>query len=766
MTRARNYRNCASLFALAVGMVSFAQTARAEIETVTVTAERRNVDLQKTTLAATVLTADDLSKKSVLGLTSLQYAAPGIQISDYGSANVFNMRGVGREAVDVEIPSGVAIYRDGVPTLAGYFQNEPYYDLDGVEVLRGPQGTLAGQSASGGALFIRTKNPQLGGFSGNIQAGAGEWGEFEAEGAVNIPLGDTAAIRISANHVNRNRWYHLSGTFTGDPATRELDSVRFGIYWQPNSSWEFLAKTDVGDLDFGGNPVSTPGTDLFTIQLDDPMKYEDKSIRQVVDIKYHFADGTTLRSLSGLQTVHTENDLDADGPGPAPSLLIANGGTINPTALNPTGHAGFFSQGNFYFYSEELDLVSPENQRFRWVLGAFAERQVSRIPDWFDHGVEGFTFHGFFGVDTTFPVLTTPWIAHENDLAVFANTEYDLTDQLTLEAGLRASYNQKHSFTDVLLGFGNTPPFIPLELPGDVGHVGKTVGDYLDGKVALQWKPTEDDFVYAEGARGHTVKGVNIFPNGGVHDPYSPMEVWNYEVGWKTTTLDDHMRVQLDGYYETIGNYQAVFGTFTGGLINGSETRNAETRSKIWGLEASGQGQWDDFGLDFGIAYLNSKLGTYTNIINPFGTPPSALGLGDELAHAEAVAFGDAACQTGTDTVTLTGSKAPFSPDVTANVGAQYKIHTGMGVNVTPRADVAYFSDQHADLFKCSLETMKSRTLLNLQLRVDSDDSPWWGSIWATNVTDEKYVAAVQNIPPIIYAGPRRQIGIRIGTDF
>src|SRR5689334_8719220 len=159
-------RNCASLIALVAGVASFAQTAKAEIETVTVTAERRNVDLQKTTLAATVLTADDLSNKSVLGLTSLQYAAPGIQISDYGSANVFNMRGVGREAVDVEIPSGVAIYRDGVPTLAGYFQNEPYYDLEGVEVLRGPQGTLAGQSASGGALFIRTKNPVLGQLGG------------------------------------------------------------------------------------------------------------------------------------------------------------------------------------------------------------------------------------------------------------------------------------------------------------------------------------------------------------------------------------------------------------------------------------------------------------------------------------------------------------------------------------------------------------------------------------------------------------------------
>ena len=161
MRRVRPFLDGVSVLALAASSMVFALPAKAAIETVVVTAERRDVDLQKTTLAATVLNAEDLTKKNVISLTSLQYAAPGITINDYGSANVFNMRGVGREAVDVEIPSGVAIYRDGVPTLAGYFQGEPYYDMAGIEVLRGPQGTFAGQSASGGALFIRTANPSL-----------------------------------------------------------------------------------------------------------------------------------------------------------------------------------------------------------------------------------------------------------------------------------------------------------------------------------------------------------------------------------------------------------------------------------------------------------------------------------------------------------------------------------------------------------------------------------------------------------------------------
>ena len=178
-----------------------------------VTAERRAVDLQKTTLAATVLTGDDMIKKGVYNLTSLQTAAPGLTINDYGSANVFNMRGVGREAVDVEIPSGIAIYRDGVPTLAGYFQNEPYYDLEGVEVLRGPQGTFAGQSASGGALFIRSKSRRSTGFGSYARA------VFRRD---HIPLTDTLAIRVS-NRIQRrlvpfNRLHRPSRTATS--ATR------------------------------------------------------------------------------------------------------------------------------------------------------------------------------------------------------------------------------------------------------------------------------------------------------------------------------------------------------------------------------------------------------------------------------------------------------------------------------------------------------------------------------------------------------------------
>ena len=707
-----------------------AANASNNVEMVVVTAERRTVDLQKTTLAATVLNADDIVKKSVVNLTALQYAAPGITINDYGSANVFNMRGVGREAVDVEIPSGVAIYRDGVPTLAGYFQGEPYFDMAGIEVLRGPQGTFAGQSASGGAVFIRTANPDLNGVSGHVQAGIANYSQHEFEGALNIPLSDTLAMRVSLNHTDRDdTWYHLTGTFTGHPGTRELDDARVSIYWQPNAQWEVLWKNDIGRLDFGGNPVSAPHMPLFTITLNDPMEYLDKSYRSVLDVKYHFSNGLTFRSLSGVQGVSTINNLDANGGLPTP--------------------ASFKSQGNFFFYSQEFNLISPEDQPFRWVLGLFAERQVSRIPSFLNTGEDGFTFTGF-GNGTMFPFFTTPWKQNEDDIAIFGSTQYDFSPTLTLETGLRVSYNQKSSFTQFTFGDGLTIlPVIPFDPAG--GVTAHASGDYVDGKIALQWKPTDDDFAYVQVARGHTVKGINIFPP---HDHYKAVEVWEGEVGWKRTWFEGALRTQFDAYYESIGNYQAVFGTSLGGVPQASETRSAQGRSIIWGLEASGQGNVGNFGYDFGAAYLNSQIGAFPNIANPF------------FGNPDAGALNSTNCNNTVPLITLTGSNAPFSPDLTGNAGVQYAIHTGSGWVITPRGDVSYASSNQANLFKCSLETIKARTLLNLSLRVDSLDSPWWASLWATNVSDERYVAAVQNIPPIYYAGPPLQFGLRVGRSF
>ena len=174
---------CLAVAAALASAAAQAQSTQVEgtqvLEEITVTAQRRVENLQSVPIAATVLTGDMLRNKEVNNIVDLQYAAPGFTVADYGSANVLNIRGIGRSAVDIELPSGVVLYRDGFPTFPGYFQNEPYYDIESIEVLRGPQGTFAGKSAAGGAMMIRTNGPELAETDGNLEA---EIANYEAYG--------------------------------------------------------------------------------------------------------------------------------------------------------------------------------------------------------------------------------------------------------------------------------------------------------------------------------------------------------------------------------------------------------------------------------------------------------------------------------------------------------------------------------------------------------------------------------------------------------
>lgn len=143
------------------------------VELVVVTAERRPTSLQKTSIAASVLSGDDLIKKHVVSLEQLQFTVPSMTVSSSLQGNQFNVRGLGRSGINVQLPSGVQVYRDGVASFPGFFQDEPYYDITSVEVLRGPQGTFSGLNATGGAVYINEKLPDFDSVNGyaSVQGG-------------------------------------------------------------------------------------------------------------------------------------------------------------------------------------------------------------------------------------------------------------------------------------------------------------------------------------------------------------------------------------------------------------------------------------------------------------------------------------------------------------------------------------------------------------------------------------------------------------------
>src|SRR5690606_35742671 len=130
---------------------------------VVVTAERRTTNLQQTPIAASVFSGEQLEDKGVTIIETLQFSMPSVTVQNSGQGNSFNIRGIGKTENSSSIGVGVITYRDGVASFPAYLQNEPFYDIASLELLRGPQGTFAGQNATGGAVFITQRNPDLSG---------------------------------------------------------------------------------------------------------------------------------------------------------------------------------------------------------------------------------------------------------------------------------------------------------------------------------------------------------------------------------------------------------------------------------------------------------------------------------------------------------------------------------------------------------------------------------------------------------------------------
>jgi iron complex outermembrane receptor protein len=722
---------CAASTILLIHPLAFAQSGDREqnapvLEELVVTATRRSSDLQTTAAAATVLTGDLMEKKGVYDLPQLQFVSPSISIGDYGSANTFNMRGIGRSQVDIEIPAGIQLYRDKVPMFAGYFQNEPYFDMAGVEVLRGPQGTLAGKSAAGGAVFFRTQDARLDVHEGFLQAGGGNYDAWSLTGMVNIPVGDTLAVRLAAAHSERDHWFEsITGEYSGDPDTRDLNAVRLSVTWEPTDRFVGKLKIDLNHLDFGGNATTDFGEDPLrpTACCGVDFEYVDRAVRAIVDVEYAFDNGLTLTSVTGYQFSDTVNNR-------------SNNSGIGRFDLDPVADAeiGFLSQGDFTLYSQEFNLLSAEDQRLRWVTGVFYQRTESVIPS---YPTNGFNLT-LLGLGAVYPFIYSPWNNYEDDVSAFGSLSYDLTDDLELEIGARVSHYERSQRVEFHVSADNgftLPPLVSL------GEDRKSVSERsLDFKVGLNWHVQTDHFLYAFVARGHTVGGIGLGPP---WPKFDPVEVYDFEGGWKGGWLDGRLQTQIGAYYQTLEDFQGVFASPNDVL--GSTIRNAEGTSNIYGIEVSAQAQFARLAFDFAGSWNVTELGSFGDVVIP----------NQLLQWFPGAVAGDS--------VNLSNRESPYSPEFTVSVGAEYAMQLG-NTMITPRIDFAYIDDQKDGLYDIPILALESRKLVNIQ--IGFEHGPWYGRAFVDNVFDHTYVGGIQALGQLRYLGAPRMYGFSIGRHF
>lgn len=687
----------------------------AQLEEVVVTAERRTTNLQTTPIAASVFTGEQLADKGVTNIETLQFSMPSVTVQNSGQGNSFNIRGIGKTENSSSVGVGVITYRDGVAVFPAYFQNEPFFDIASVEVLRGPQGTFAGQNATGGAVFITQRNPDFDGLGGYVTAQYGNYDDVRLQGAINLPLGDTLAARLAFNSENRDSFYSVQGAPThGEPGVLDTKSVRGSLLWEPTEQLRVLLKSDYTLHDMGGYPASPIGSalPLHVIETNGPYAAKDETARTVLNVSYAFANGVTLRSISGAQFGTTMVRSDLDG-----------------TAALPFS---FYDEVEQRLLSQEFTLVSPDEGRLRWVLGAYYQHDLITFPPG--------QFVTTQYVSASLPILYDTLLEGRNPkttTAGFGQISYDLTEALELQVGGR--YTRSTVVNDAVF----SAPLLGLSLTQDDRYE----EDAATGKIALNWTLDEDNFVYAFVARGHKAGGLNG-PNLAFVPPkaFDGEDVTDFELGWKSTLFDGRLRTQLGGFYNIYQNFQITIGDPTVPSI--TSVLNVAGDTLIYGLEASAQGRFGALGFDAGLSLSHSELDDF------YAADPRLPRTG---------ACDEASGPASGNCVNLAGNPQTYAPELTFSLGVEYAFDLG-GATLTPRLDYSHVDESWASIFANAAlgDRLEARDIVNAQLTYETGD--WRLQAYATNLGDLEYIASVK--AGLRYAGAPRQYGLRLTRSF
>jgi iron complex outermembrane receptor protein len=692
---------------------------------IVVTAQRRTENLQKVPIAATALTSEELSARGIARLADIQAAAPSLSVTDAGITQAVNIRGIGLASNSPNVTAGVATYVDGLfqPAIV---QANSFYDLASVEVLRGPQGTLVGSNSTGGAIFINSHNPDTKAIGGYGEISGGNRGNVAAEGALNLPVASDLAVRAAGFYRSHDSYYDDAGPFDSKAGRLDEKGGRLGIVWQPDS-FRALLKLQLNDRKTGGyayRPIE--GTqfapfrvgDIRTLSFDTPTALHEHAFIASLELRKEFAGGTVLRSLSGYQNKRIDALVDVDG---SQAPLPAGGD------LQQDYHAAERQ------YSEEINLISPTGGTIDWIVGGYFQRNDIdvRIND----------------LQAGFPTDIVP-TNQRTTTGVFAQGGIRLTPDLQVQLGARWSHYKATGAGDVRIGAG-VPGFPAAGLV-----VSDLAGAHADGrmtgKLALNWTVAPDHLLYAFAARGYKPGGFNSRTS-----EFAPETVWNYEIGWKGSILDRHVRMQVDGFRNDYSNFQFDVVEPSTGI---SGVRNI-SNGTITGVEAQLQGKFGGFGFDASGAYVHSHLSGLT-FIDERQIPSGTLGpqCPPGVPSMPPICFDYSGA-----TITTDGGPNLYSPKWTYNVGAEYTLALGGDMTLTPRLNYAYVGKRYTYLAYSPIsDRIAAYGLLTGQISLRRGN--WHVDIYGTNLAGKNYVAGQYGLNE--FYGAPREYGLRAGLTF
>lgn len=711
-----------------------------------VTAQKRAENVQDVPLSITAVSGREMEAARVVNFRELSAIVPSLRME--GTNNTRNttvsLRGIGNSGNNPGIEYSVGVFLDGVYLPGLSVLQGDLVDIQAVEVLRGPQGTLYGRNTPVGAINIITREPQSAP-EAMLSAGVGNYDQIYAKGYVGGGLGEDVAARASF-------WARSREGFAYNLATREWvndmegEGARLRLLWRPSDDLKVNVIGYYSDVrSHGGvadaiNPtgpggVATPGfltataalgydfqnftSGDFVVQADDVTNDRAESYGLSVTGQFELPGGHSLTSIT------------------AWDVNIGSADPYSADAL-PQKVATLIERGEINSYSEELRLASPVGGFFEYIAGLYLYRQTY---DFWSTVTVGPDANRLFPLPAALggPQHFNPGDAmrSEADLkttstALFSTARFNLSERWRVSAGARYVWEEKEGVINHTNSPGTNAAFQALFGPNPIGDVSRSEEKFT-WLLSTQYDLTPDVMVFASVSTGYKAGGFNArrqAPSAPVQ--FEPESSIDYQLGVKSQLFDQRVRVNLTLFNMVLSDFQeSILNPVT---RSGFLTGNAGER-RVRGLEGDFAAVvGEHLRLSGGLTYLDAEFTDYT--IGP--------------CYAGRAPDGSLP-----NTCSFNGMTPVSSPEWKFNLAADYSRPITDDLTFNGRLEVQHTSSMLLDAALDPRSRQEAVTLLNGSLALDIGDGRWNLALWGKNLTDEHYYQRIGGIPlaPMVSTG-------------
>jgi iron complex outermembrane recepter protein len=682
---------------------------------IVVTAQRRAESNLAVGLTLTALSGEAIAQQRVEQVLDLKGRVPNLDIKEQvpGAMPVVTIRGVGLNDFGAANSPSAGVYVDQVYVASIAMMAFDMFDVERIEVLKGPQGTLYGRNSTAGALNIITRKPQQD-FAAYTTLGYGNYETLDFEGGVNVPLGETAALRLSGKTIQQGEGYwesrRLPGATIGD---RDLTMGRLQLALAPGENFDLNLKVEgTRSRSEMGQPEFFGTVDPLTGGTCAPILAGHIDNTQCTDfLGYTDTDGDPFKGDWAREAVY---DIDNTGV-----TLTMNAGLGDATLTSVTGYADFertfdidvdatpareldfVESDDIKQFSQELRLAASGEQ-LDWIVGAFYSKDEVGIS------IPGGHEDLFF---------TRTLVTADQDTksaAGFAHGEWHLNDELDLVTGLRYTWEERQyaGGTTDLNPIGFSCLLSPTCTPGFVGpaqltSVEETIDDRnWSWRVGLEYQPEQSQLLYATISRGTKSGGFfsGISTTNLQLAPFEPEELTAYEVGFKRSSGNAYLNAAV--FYYDYSDIQTFIAVDIGPFII-QKLGNVDEAS-VYGVDL--EATWaptSHLTLQGSVGWLDTELGAFRTLT---GDVPK-------------------------------GKQLPNAPDLTLGALARYEADFSATLGGSIQVDGSYSDSVFKDAINDPVIAADSYVLVNARVAVFDAARSWEVALWGKNLSDEQYVA-------------------------